>query len=150
MEIFPCLSKIFKFRGCWKNKLFFLGMSENDFAKIMHGVNVNNFVSSPISHISVTDGEAIKPCCERINDQPSQNDDPESSVEEGNGRLVANTAEVYSEPSLTSKIELFARVINGWKPLTIFENIPILGKCLGPEYVSGKGRPLWKKSWGLT
>lgn len=100
MEIFPCLSKIFKFRGCWKNKLFFLGMSENDFAKIMHGVNV-------------TDGEAIKPCCERINDQPSQNDDLESSVEEGNGRLVADIGEVYSEPSLTSKIELFARVING-------------------------------------
>ena len=35
-------------------------------------------------------------------------------------KLLQNTAEAYSEPSRTSKKELFARIVNFFQPLTIF------------------------------
>ena len=35
-------------------------------------------------------------------------------------------AELHSEPSQTSKIEVFAKIINGFKPLTIFAKKSIL------------------------
>lgn len=73
---------------------YFLGMSENYFAKIMYGGYV-------------TDGEVTKPCCECIVEQPSQRNNLESSVEEGNDRLVVHIAEVHSEDGD------FAKVLNG-------------------------------------
>ena len=36
-------------------------------------------------------------------------------------------SEVYSEPSLTTKIERFVKIIRGFKPLTIFAKSSILG-----------------------
>ena len=42
----------------------------------------------------------------------------------------------YSEPSRTSKLELFSKIVNGWKPLTIFAESFILDVRLGSEYVS--------------
>ena len=34
--------------------------------------------------------------------------------------------EAYSEPSQTSKLELFAKIVNGYKPLTIFAKLRFL------------------------
>ena len=42
----------------------------------------------------------------------------------------------YSEPSRTSKLELFSKIVNGWKPLTIFAESFILDVRLGSKYVS--------------
>ena len=42
------------------------------------------------------------------------------------------TPEAYSKPRRTSKIEIFAQIIKGWKPLTIFERSSILDVRLGP------------------
>ena len=41
-----------------------------------------------------------------------------------------------SESSQTSKIEAFAIIDNGWKPLTIFAKISTLDIWLGSEYAS--------------
>ena len=40
----------------------------------------------------------------------------------------------YSEPRQTSKIVLFAKTVNSWKPLTIFAKSPILNIWQDPEY----------------
>ena len=45
----------------------------------------------------------------------------------------AQTPEAYSEPSGTSKMEFFAKIVNGWKPLTIFAKSSILDIRLGSE-----------------
>ena len=45
-------------------------------------------------------------------------------------------SETFSEPSQTSKTELFAKIINNWKPLTIFTKSSILDVRLGSEYAS--------------
>ena len=45
-------------------------------------------------------------------------------------------AKVYSEPSWTYKIELFAKMFNSWKSLTIFAKNSILDVRLGSEYAS--------------
>ena len=47
-----------------------------------------------------------------------------------------NIAEAYSELSPTSKMELFAKIANGKKPLTIFAQSTISDVRLGSEYVS--------------
>ena len=44
-------------------------------------------------------------------------------------------SEAYPEPSQTSKIELLVKIVNGWKPLTIFAERSILNVWQYPEYV---------------
>ena len=48
---------------------------------------------------------------------------------------IANS-DPYSEPTQKSKIKLFAKTINAWKPLFIFIKSFILDVWLGSEYVS--------------
>ena len=50
--------------------------------------------------------------------------------------LHKNVAEAYSEPSRTSKMQLFAKIVNGFQPLIIFAKSFILDVQLGFEYVS--------------
>ena len=45
---------------------------------------------------------------------------------------------MYLEPFQTFKIDLFARIANGCKPLTIFTNYSILNIWLGSENISAK------------
>ena len=45
-------------------------------------------------------------------------------------------SEVYSEPSQTSKMEIFAKIVNSQKSWTIFTESSILDVQLGSEYVS--------------
>ena len=45
--------------------------------------------------------------------------------------------EAHSEPSQVSKMDLFAKIVKGWKSLTIFAKSSILDVCLGSEYTSG-------------
>ena len=45
-------------------------------------------------------------------------------------------AEAYSEPSRTSNMELFAKIIKGYLLLTIFVKISTLDVWLGAEYAS--------------
>ena len=44
--------------------------------------------------------------------------------------------EAYSEPTGTSKMELFAKIVKGWKPLLFFAKNCILDVRLGFEYIS--------------
>ena len=44
-------------------------------------------------------------------------------------------AESYSEPSETSKMEIFKKIVNNWKFLTIFAKSSILGNDLGSKYI---------------
>ena len=44
--------------------------------------------------------------------------------------------EAYSEPYQTSKIEFFAKAVNDWKLLTIFEKSSILVVWKSSEYTS--------------
>ena len=48
--------------------------------------------------------------------------------------IILATAETYSEPSQTSKMEFFAKIINSWKPLTIFAKCFILDTRQCSEY----------------
>ena len=50
--------------------------------------------------------------------------------------VLGSIAEVYSEPSWTYKIELFAKMFNSWKSLTIFTKNSILDVRLGSECAS--------------
>ena len=50
--------------------------------------------------------------------------------------LAPGYVEVNSEPSQTSNMDLFAKIINGWKTLTIFAKRSILDIWLGSEYAS--------------
>ena len=43
----------------------------------------------------------------------------EIQVDKENIRTKRDTSEAYSERSQTSKIELFAKILNGFQPLTI-------------------------------
>ena len=45
-------------------------------------------------------------------------------------------AEAYSEPSRTSKMGLFTKIVNGWKPLNIFAKRSIVDVRQGSESVS--------------
>ena len=47
-------------------------------------------------------------------------------------------AEVYFEPCQTSKMELFANIVNGFQPLTVFANSYILDVWQGSEYALGQ------------
>ena len=51
-------------------------------------------------------------------------------------KLYSGIPEVYSEPSQTSRMELFAKTMNGWKLWIIFAKSYILDVRLGSEYVS--------------
>ena len=46
--------------------------------------------------------------------------------------------DAYSESSQTSKMELFAKKINGFQPVTIFAKNSTLDARLGSEYASTK------------
>ena len=46
-----------------------------------------------------------------------------------------SSSEVHSEPKQTSKMERFARIVNGWKLLAIFIKSCILDIWLGSEFV---------------
>ena len=46
-------------------------------------------------------------------------------------------SEAYSQPSQTSEMALFAKIINDFQPLTIFTESTILDVQLVSEYVSG-------------
>ena len=41
--------------------------------------------------------------------------------------------QAYSEPSRTSEMEIFSKMVNCWKPLTVFEESAILDVWLGLE-----------------
>ena len=43
---------------------------------------------------------------------------------------------MYLEPSQISKIDRLAKIVNGWKPLSILAKGSILGVWLGSEYAS--------------
>ena len=44
--------------------------------------------------------------------------------------------ETYSELSRTPKMERFAKIVNGQKPLTVFSKRSVLGVRMGSEYAS--------------
>ena len=46
--------------------------------------------------------------------------------------------EAYSEPCQTSKMDLFAKIFDEWKQLTIFEKSSILDVWSGSEYASAE------------
>ena len=46
------------------------------------------------------------------------------------------TIEVYPEPYQTSKMELLAKIVNGFQPLTIFAKSSILDVRQGSKYTS--------------
>ena len=46
-------------------------------------------------------------------------------------------SEAYLEPLQTSKTELFAKIVNGFKLLTVFAKSSILEVCSGSKYASG-------------
>ena len=48
--------------------------------------------------------------------------------------IILATVETYTEPSQTSKMELFAKIVNSWKPLTIFAKCFILDTRQCSEY----------------
>ena len=54
-------------------------------------------------------------------------------------------SETYSKPSRTYKIELIAKIVNSWKPLTFIAKISILDLRLGFEYTSAI-RIIWNKT----
>ena len=47
-------------------------------------------------------------------------------------------AEACEELCKVSKMESFAKIVNGFKPLTIFAKLSILDVWLGSEYTSGQ------------
>ena len=52
---------------------------------------------------------------------------------------MINTTEAYSEPSRTSKMELFAKIVNSFQRLTIFAKSAIFDIRLRSEYASEVG-----------
>ena len=46
-------------------------------------------------------------------------------------------SEAYLEPLQTSKIELFAKIANSFKPLTVFAKNFMLDVCSGSKYAFG-------------
>ena len=53
-------------------------------------------------------------------------------------------AETGSEPCQTFKMEIFPKIVNGYKHLTIVAKSYILGILHGSEYVPSKVYILWK------
>ena len=52
-------------------------------------------------------------------------------------RVAQRIPEAYSDFSPTSKMELFAQIVDGFQLLTIFAKSSILAVLLGSEYASG-------------
>ena len=50
--------------------------------------------------------------------------------------LFVLTPEAYPEPSRKSKMKIFAKIVNSWKPLTIFLKDSIVDVQLGSENIS--------------
>ena len=50
-------------------------------------------------------------------------------------------AEVFSEPSRTSKVQLFAKKVNNFQPSTTFAKSSVLDVRLSSEYTSEKSAP---------
>ena len=50
---------------------------------------------------------------------------------------MKDVIEAYLEPLQTSKLELFAKIVNGFKPLTVFSKSSILDVSSGSKYASG-------------
>ena len=48
--------------------------------------------------------------------------------------ILWNFTEEHSKPNQTSKMEHFAKIAKGWKPLTIFTTSSILDVSLCSEY----------------
>ena len=48
--------------------------------------------------------------------------------------ILQNLTEEPSKLSQTSKMEHFTKIVQGWKPLTIFTTSFILDVLLGPEF----------------
>ena len=57
--------------------------------------------------------------------------------------------DTYSEPSRTSKMELFAKIVKGFLPLTTFAKTSILDVPLGSEYASRMFNLSWRKSFQI-
>ena len=55
---------------------------------------------------------------------------------------MINWKEVYSEPCKTSDVELFAKLINSWKPLIFFNKSAVLDVDKDSEYTSAA----WKEN----
>ena len=56
--------------------------------------------------------------------------------------------EVDSEPNQIYKMDFFAKIINGWKPLTIFAKIKlILDASLGSEKASSNQTEIYQRIW---
>ena len=53
------------------------------------------------------------------------------------------TPEPYSEPCQTYKMELFAKIFNGFPPLTVLAKSSILDIWLGSKYAFGKYKNNW-------
>ena len=54
----------------------------------------------------------------------------------GFSKQYETVSERYSEPSQTSKMELFVKVVQGWSPLTISAKNFIINVLLSSEYAS--------------
>ena len=61
--------------------------------------------------------------------------------------------EVYSEPCHTSKMEHFAKIVNGFQPLTILVKGSVLDVCQGFEYASSYNitiESIWPRYWRVA
>ena len=52
------------------------------------------------------------------------------------GTLAASYSEMFSEPCQTAKMELFVKIVNDLKPLTIFAKRSVFGVWQNCEYAS--------------
>ena len=50
--------------------------------------------------------------------------------------MVEKESEVYSQPCETSKMERFAKIVHGWKQLTVLAKCAIIDVWQGFEYAS--------------
>ena len=57
---------------------------------------------------------------------------------ENNIWLLKTSTEAYSESSQTPMTEIFVKIVNGWKPLTILANISIFVVWLYSKYASSR------------
>ena len=51
-------------------------------------------------------------------------------------KTISKSTQTYSQPCLAFRIEAFAKLNNGFKPLTSFARSTILDVWLGSEYAS--------------
>ena len=55
--------------------------------------------------------------------------------------------EAYSEENGTSRVKLFAKIVNSWKPLTNCDKSSILGVWLDYEYATTNKHQVISTSW---